>query len=423
MLSTTSALHYELAIPLPRISRDAGLLAWLGFLIVTGFGLLLLLVVTPHDGWFLHILGADELGSARYMLPVSLMLNGFGTVLTMETVRKQEYLRNSIAKALQGSLQSIAQASAALFGLGWSSLILGQLFGSFAGLCPFLHARGGQVNHFFSKLTIKRISVLARKYRGFPLASTPASFINAAAANIPTLMLAGLFSAEVAGWYGLGFRMLQLPARFFGQALSQVFLGKAAQAARDNQLSQFVAPAFRTLLSLSLYTFIPLAMLAPAASGLVFGVKWIEAGRYIQYLTPWLLMGFVSTPLSMLVSVLQKQRQELWLQSGYLLLVVIALGLGALVGSVTVGLLSLGCVGSVYLAAKLWWLLGLSGCERHSTLWFAVREMLLSLLVYLPVLITLKWYTPAAWFCVLGGAWVVLIHIVNFRFRDIYEFK
>lgn len=421
LLSTTAALHYELAIPLPRLARDARLLTVLGFAIVAAGATILSLLVAGSSGTVLALLGAQDLGTARFMLPLSLLLTGCCTLLTMQAVRRHAYALNAWSKALQGGVQCVGQAGVALLGLNWIGLVFAQLAASVVSMVPLLGLHRGFERSIRTPLACHRLLALAKRYRDLPLAAAPASFVNSAVANAPTLMLAGLFGADAAGWYGLGFRVLQVPARFLGQAVSQVFLGSAAQAAREQRLPMVVEPAYRALFVLAVHTFVPAAVLAPDLFEVVFGSQWLEAGRYTQYLSTWLLLGFVVTPLSMLVTVLHRQRQELRLQVLYLLLLAASLVLGAAAGSASVALGVLGLCGSVYLACKLWWLLGIAGCERRRLARFTARELLLAFALHGAVVAALHVAVSGFALCVAAAVWLSVVHLFNLRVRRSYE--
>jgi len=67
---------------------------------------------------------------------------------------------------------------------------------------------------------------------------------------------------------------------------------------------------------------------APEVFTYVFGNEWRQAGIYAQWLSPWLLLVFISSPLSILPSVLEKQGQELLFQITLLTSRLIALSVG-----------------------------------------------------------------------------------------------
>ena len=44
----------------------------------------------------------------------------------------------------------------------------------------------------------------------------------------------------------------------------------------------------------------------------VFGAEWITSGEYVQILTPWLFLVFITSPISKLFLVLEKQKESLY---------------------------------------------------------------------------------------------------------------
>lgn len=422
MFSTTAALCYELAIPLPSLSKNAAIVSFISVLAVMATTVAACLVLMIGHGRILSFVGAADLLGSRYWVPVGLLLTGIGTVLTLNTVRYRAYGRNALSKILQGGVQAFAQVSAGVIGFGWLGLIVGQILGLIAGILPLLSPRYWLRGPVAPRVLLRRSWSLARKYRNFPLMAAPSTLVNSAAGNIPALLLASFFGLQVVGFYGLGLRVLQLPARFLGQSLSQVFLGESADALRRKRLSSFVDPAYRSLIAAALHVFIPIAILARPVFSLVFGAVWEQAGAYVQYLMPWVMVGFVSTPLSMLVTVLQRQRQELWLQCAYVVVIAGSLSCGAVLSNPTLGILLFGIFGGAFLAWKIWWLLGIAGCRRKELLAATMRELLLSVLVNLPLVLLVILSRSNLLTCAIGSTWALMVQWINLRVRRVYAF-
>jgi len=421
LFTTTAALHYELAIPLPASERRAAQLTVLALGIVGVCSLGITAALLLAGPTLLGLANASELQPVKYWLPASFFLGGVTIVWSVYSIRRGRFARNALSKGLQGSVQAFSQTGFALSGAGWPGLIAGQLLGSAAATLPLLDGRVWKTNRLFRGRT-RRLSALLRKYRNFPLAAAPSSLINSAAGNVPTLLLAAFFGAGVAGLYGLGVRVLQMPLRVVGQSISQVFLGQAARARRDRSLPQQVAIVFQVLLKLSLHTFIPLAIIARPLFSVAFGPEWEEAGAYTQWLMPWLLISFVSTPLSMLVTILEKQRVELVLQLAYLALITLALTLGWLMNHAGLAVAAMGCAGGVFLMAKIWWLLGIAGCDRAALLKATRQEILIAGALHAPLALLILAHAPTLLTCVVGVCWILAIHLVNYRVRRIYAF-
>lgn len=423
LFTTTAALHYELAIPLPFSKIRASQIAIASFSIVILLAIVMTVALAVFGSPLLHLLKADDIIPIKYLLPVGFLLVGASNVWTFFSVRYQSHGRNALSKSVQGGGQAIAQVLAGWLAMGWVWLIVGQLVGTIISILPLINASLWKNFTPKKRITILQLNVLLKKYKKFPLAAVPSSFISAVANNAPPLLLAAFFGSNVAGLYGLGFRVLQVPMRFVGQAISQVFLGQAAQAKREGNLEKLVTKVFQATFGFSLHTFIPLALIAPSLFSFVFGDAWIAAGIYTRWLAPWLFASFVSTPLSMLITVLQKQQQELGLQIVYLCLVVGALAIGTINNDATFSLQALGVVGGIFLMVKTLWILGIAGCNKIQLSAKAIKETCFALVMHSPLVAMLFLLSNTELINTLvGGLWLVLIHLINFKYRKLYDF-
>ncbi|MFO0705228.1 MAG: oligosaccharide flippase family protein [Nitrospira sp.] len=420
ILGTTASLHYELAIPLPRAAKDARLLVLVASLISLALAVLLALAISVGEGVALLSDLGRSLLKMRFMMPFALALTGIGTSLTYYSIRKQSFRRNAGSKVLQAATQAITQVLAGLLGLGWMGLVGGQLIGIGLSILPLVDPTLLVHRNSVLARSVKRMIVLGRRYQNFPLLAAPASVLSAVCNNIPALLLAAYFGMSVAGFYGLGMRVLQLPARVFGQSLSQVFLGSAADALRRGELADLVGQVFRALAASSLHVFVPIGLLAHSLFKVLFGAAWGESATYVVLLLPWVMIAFLSTPLSMLVTVMQRQRQDLYFQMGYLVACGLALSVGACVGSARIALTLFGVSGATVLAVKIWWLLGIAGCSRGKLARSIGHESLIAVVANLPTCLVLWAVDSSFWICVWGGAYSILVQLLNLYVRRIY---
>jgi O-antigen/teichoic acid export membrane protein len=168
--------------------------------------------------------------------------------------------------------------------------------------------------------------------RGFPLLSLPADGINAAAAQLPVLVVGARFGAEVAGHLALTMRVLAAPVALLGSAVLDVFRRRSAQSWREHgHCRDDFRQTFKVLANGSSVVAILLALSAEPLFTLVFGSQWRVAGTMALWLLPLFALRFVASPLSYLFYVAEKQHVDLawqavllvmtlatlWLPSGY----------------------------------------------------------------------------------------------------------
>jgi O-antigen/teichoic acid export membrane protein len=353
------------------------------------------------------------------LIPVVIALAGVVNIALFHAIRNQRHRANAASRAVQGAGQAAAQVSGALAGLPWWGMVTGQIVGLCAGIMPLLGRATGW-RQALSGTGRLRVVALLRRYKNLPLLAAPSSLVNAAAINAPAMLIAAFHGAAAAGLYGLSVRVLQLPSRFVGQSVAQVFLGRVSSAKREARLADTVFALSQTLVILSLHTFVPLAIFASALFSVCFGPSWAESGVYSRALTPWLLAGFISIPLSVLVTVLERQRQELFLQLFYLVLVAAVLAASALWSDPLLGIALLGISGGVFFAAKIWWLLGLAGCDRMAFIRMLLREMFYALLMYVPLIAVLSTLDSPLLESATGLIWMMAAHLINWKARQVY---
>lgn len=422
LVATTVALHYELAIPLPKCDLHARLLTKLALLVVFGLGVASLGIVIAAGDAALKAIGILELASIKKFLPLSLFITGLIAVLTYRTIRLKAFRLTAVAKALQAFIQSGAQIGYGIYGFGANGLV----YGTIMGQCVTVYILGQ--NGFWREIVRgwlshrSKFGVLAGRYKSFPIVSTPSSLINAAVAQVPVMALAAWFDIRVVGLYALGVRILQVPVRFIGDSLSQVFFSMAAEAHRNGSLERVVSRTWRAQTTFALHSFAPLAIIAPELFGAIFGQEWREAGVYTQLIMPWIAVSFVSTSLSILVTVLQRQRQELVFQVCYLGILPGALWLGHVKASEHVAMGALGIAAAACLTGKIVWLLRIAGVNLVAQGRWLSREAFYASSIVI-VLVLMKTMIESELLMVFSASILVLaIHCVNYLLRKTYAF-
>lgn len=169
----------------------------------------------------------------------------------------------------------------------------------------------------------------AKRYKQFPIFSTWSGLFNTAGTQLPPLMFAAFFSAGAAGLYALAHRVLAMPMSIMGDAIGKVFFSNAAEAYRKGRLAPMVETIHRKLAEIAMPATVLLVIAGPELFALVFGHNWREAGEFARYMAPWLYMVFITSPLSTLFSILEKQRLGMIFQAALLVVRLGAILIGA----------------------------------------------------------------------------------------------
>lgn len=357
LIGVVASLRYELAIPLPEAEGEAANIAALGLLIVLGMTGLAALGVIFFAESVTHALGVPALARHGWLLPLGVAMGGVYNVFNYWSVRTKRF--STIAGTrLRQALATIAIQLAA-FKLGAGALILAQVAGQSVGAASL--ARPALARPAFRAASWHGIAAVAVRYRRFPIFSTWAGLFNTAGTQLPPLLFAALFSPAAAGLYILANRVLQLPMSLVGAAIGQVFFASAAQARREGGLAPLVAGLHARLAHIGLPPALILALIGPELFAFVFGAEWRQAGEFARWMAPWLYLVFVSSPLSTLFAVMERQREALVFQFILLISRVAAILFGALQGDLMLTIILFAMASALCYAGLLFWIMMLSG--------------------------------------------------------------
>jgi O-antigen/teichoic acid export membrane protein len=228
-----------------------------------------------------------------------------------------------LTQAVSGVAISLA------FGIFYSGplgLILAAIAFQAAGITSLARELFRTVPAGLPRMGYRDLRQCAVAYHRFPLYVVPATFLSTASYSVPVLLLASLFGTEQSGYYGLAYRVISLPGALVGLAVSQVFLGEAAQMLRTKP--EGLTGFFRRVTSRMAWVglaILALGAISPFIFGFVFGAKWQMAGIYAACLSLRGAAQMVVSPISSIAVLRQRQALQLILESVKCLVAVVSL--------------------------------------------------------------------------------------------------
>ena len=123
-----------------------------------------------------------------------------------------------------------------------------------------------------------------------------------------------------AGFLLLAMKAAGIPMGLIGGAIAQVYLSRASDEWRAGRLPQFTTQIIVRLTALGVGPLVAIGIVAPSVMPLVFGTEWARAGVMISWMTPWFIMQFLASPVSMSLHVTDNQPLALLNQLGGLVL-------------------------------------------------------------------------------------------------------
>ncbi len=310
---------YEASIVLPEKDIEARALFklcvkinWFLFGVIS-LCCLLLFQLFPHERM------VQLLGSSIWLLalPFSILLEGKSLALKYWLNRKKAYA--GIAKAI------VAQTLATigfqiLFGLlnfKWNGLILGFILGELVFPLMMLN-----YSKFEKRIIPKElVTSVARTYRKFFQYGVLGGWANALASNIPYLLFQQNFGSAMNGHFSMANqKILAAPTSLVASAVSPVYYRTAKEAAlrRDGSLAKLTWQMNKALAALILPLTILFFFWGPQIFRVVLGTEWELAGSYASWLAPFMFIRFIVHPLSFLIDVRMKLKQQLLFNIIYL---------------------------------------------------------------------------------------------------------
>ena len=154
----------------------------------------------------------------------------------------------------------------------------------------------------FPNDTVRVIRKIWKKFSKFPKISLPADSINMIAAQLPILIIATRFGAEIAGLLAMTIRVLGAPLGLLGRAVLDVFKRHAASSFRERgECESEYIKTFKVLMRSSIVLAIFLSLLSEPFFAFAFGEQWELSGTIAVWLLPLFALRFVASPLSYMV--------------------------------------------------------------------------------------------------------------------------
>lgn len=297
-----STLRYEMAIILPKKNEDALSLVVASliislFLTIITFSLLLIY------GDYLSLLNENKY--LKFLAPILIIFFAFSQVMFYWFSRQKDYSMINRAR-LGGSIgMNATQLALGFISLGTIGLIIGYFLNYFLQFLIYLK-RFLRLN--FKIISKDNIILNLKKYKKFPMINFPHAIVDSI--NQQGIIFIGVyfFGASFVGQYGLMMRVLKAPVSIIGTTIGQVFYQSISEVYnKTGDISKQIKKMLFSLSAISLVPSILLFILAPDLFAFIFGEAWREAGNYSRLLMPYIYFHFITSPLSMVPLVVNKQ--------------------------------------------------------------------------------------------------------------------
>jgi O-antigen/teichoic acid export membrane protein len=334
-VSNVGALRYEMALVLPKEESEAELLMALAYRVLLVLCLILLVCITGYKMISPMVPVLESLGMWLWFLPLGVLLLAMLQIQENWLARKKQF--GVLATSM---VVGTGVVGGARIGFGFVSgstpygLIVGHMIGQICRLVVQKTASVEGLRATLRQIGFVKMREIAAKYSDFPKLNAPAALMFVATQQLPIVLFGILFSPAITGFYAMAIRLTHAPITIVANSVRRVFLQKAAEI--NNRGKSLVFAFLMATGTLALLGTIPLAILwffgQPLASWLL-GEKWADAGHFLEIISPWLFMLWVTAPSNPVFVVLRKQRLWLNLQIALTVFRLATFGLSYTVGA------------------------------------------------------------------------------------------
>jgi O-antigen/teichoic acid export membrane protein len=175
---------------------------------------------------------------------------------------------------------------------------------------------------------------ILRRFQYFPRVLVWSNLLEQLGPHLPTTLISGFFSAEIAGTFNLMQRLVARPAAVIGSSAGVIVVTEASKRLRNGvKLLPLVDIGIRRLVKIGAIVFIPMAILGPFVLPAVLGPQWPDSSWYLLAILPGAAVDFVVIPLIPVLAILERAWAQLTLNG-----LRIALGTIAIAASASLGL-------------------------------------------------------------------------------------
>lgn len=304
---------------------DPRRLAFVSTLVTAGIASFFLLV--------LLVVATVLFPAIQQKLALPLLLCTLPTAMTIAIVQSWQswaaaegaYRKLTVMRVANAGAITVSQIIIGLFQPDAVVLALGYLVGGMlaCALCTTLMPIGKLPVEYRKFESVKAFWYRQRR---FPLLSLPADAINTAAAQLPIIIVASRYGAEVAGLLAMTLRILGAPLGLLGKSVLDVFKRHAATRYREyGECRDIYLQTFKVLSGGSIVFVVAILFLSETLFVIAFGEQWRVSAAIAIWMLPYFSLAFIASPLSYMVYIAGKQHVDLFWQIALLIMTFVCL--------------------------------------------------------------------------------------------------
>lgn len=309
IFSVIACLRYEVAIPLPKDNKVADNLLIISIFSSITFSLILACMLLLFPSYIKQIIGNGYFSQITWILPLGVLAASLYSAFKFWSTRIKDFKSIAQTKIQQSTSSGVAQLLLGWLGYTSIGLLIGQLLYSSAGVFSLIRRKSR-----LRKVNYAQLKVTFKEYIQYPKYSVGEALFNTAGVHLPILIIAAVAAPKEAGYLLLASKIMVIPMVLIGVSVSQVYYAHANEAKFEGKLAEFTYDTMRKLALIGSAPLLFIGILAPVIFPIAFGSEWERAGVLVAWMTPWFIIQFIVSPVSMALHVSSNQRLAVILQ-------------------------------------------------------------------------------------------------------------
>jgi O-antigen/teichoic acid export membrane protein len=293
-----------------------------------------------------------------WYVPAGILAVGWYQALNYWSTRRKTYRNNAISKVVQANVNVVISIVLGYLLAGAEGMVAGFVAGYLLG-CLVLALRlkndpALQIRHAWSR---KQAAAVTVRFRNFIYFNTPHAVLDVLVDQGIVYLIKAYFEKMILGSYAFAYRMLRAPVSLITSSVSQVFYEQASRiAGSGGDVRPLMRSVQKNLLMIGIVPFMAIMTFTPGLFAFIFSEEYRQAGEIARYILPWIFLNYLTSPLSTITLVRNRQRQAMMITGIDLLCRIIAIFAGVILENYRISFILLGIFCSLILIfANRWY--------------------------------------------------------------------
>lgn len=318
IISSISTLGFHLAILIPKDQSKAKALVALSLISLLLTSAPIVIIAEAFPDLVKSYLGESIDQETAYIILAMVILQGLYSIASYWSIRERKFGIVATSKVFESV--SDRGISIGVVAFGWASA-LSLSFARICGVLSSLVFLALSMRHLKTEQPIIKphcktapLYSTFKDFKEYVIYNTPSVLLINAMGQLPTIMIGYFYSPVAAGLYAIATRLVTIPVKALGSALSTTVTQHFASLVSQDDLQSAKANAISMHSKLFAFLLIPFSFICVAgefAVEILLGPEWLEAGTFVQWMSYFAFSTLMAQAFGGLFDVMKRQKTRL----------------------------------------------------------------------------------------------------------------